>query len=110
MAKLKTLSRGTIETMTVNRFPFWVTPTELETLNTIVFAELEKNNQQVLSDICSELSVAKTRFDNTRFKKGLLPKALGLDEEMIPIRLSNEEKEVLLGLAQIPKALRERLV
>ena len=92
----------------IKRVPFWVTPKELEQMNHVLVKFLDSKKDLDLENICAELSVAKTRFDNTRFEKGVLANVLGLDKTMIPIRLSAQEKERIVQLP-LSSELLERL-
>jgi hypothetical protein len=93
----------------IKRVPCWVTPEELEQLNVKVLEETEKNGaSRRLNAIKAELSVAKIRFDNARYEKGMLASALGLKSDMIPIRLSSREKKIIMEFS-ISAELKERL-
>jgi len=88
------------------RDPFWLDPNELQTINRLIMQELDKERLPILFAIQSELSVAKIRFENGRYKD-VLAVVLGM-KDMIPVRLSSQEKDYLLTL-DIPSTVKERL-
>lgn len=95
---------------TENTSIYWLTLDEINELNNFVIAALNKSeNKNILHRIQSELSVAKTRNENSPLPSNYITSIMELPENSIPIRLSSDELEVTLKL-NLPKELKGRLL
>lgn len=91
------------------RAPIWVSPEELNEINAALMQFDGLANNLIAQGLHSEISVAKTRFENGHYRSGVLATVLGLDKNMLPVRLSPEEKEFLVEKTQISERLKGKI-
>jgi hypothetical protein len=88
---------------------YWLTLDEIEKLNNIVVRSIEGNeNSAILHRIQSEISVVKTREENSLLPSDYITSIMELPENALPIRFSNTELELIKTLPISEKVL-ERL-
>lgn len=87
---------------------YWLTSDEVETLNNLVIGLIETDKNKILYRIQSELSVAKTREENSPLPSDYITSIMELPENSIPIRLSHTEVEFIKKY-NLPINIMERL-
>lgn len=84
------------------KIPFWVCPSDLKILTSVVGNYLDSENsgsqREIAMSINHELGVANTRFSHGRIPAHLLQQALNVSKDSLPIHLSSEEVNFLLNL------------
>jgi hypothetical protein len=84
--------------MTNTRTPFWLDADQFQEINQLIMNLMEFQPSDTVVAIHEELSIAKTRFTNGRYKPNLLARVLGFDSNSIPVRLSDREHEYVMQL------------
>jgi len=92
------------------RFPYWLSPTELNDLINFLAKDNISNNEDIIEGIRNEIGVAKLRAENTHIKMKDLILVLGLEDGSLPIHLSEEEVTLLRDSSLLPPSVRKKLL
>lgn len=100
--------------VTPTRLPCWLDPTDRQILAESIVELLTTTStfpglREAFDAVLTELGVAEARNHMWPERVQIARRAHGMDADVLPIRMSREERNAVLGLPQLPTTLRTKI-